>query len=250
MKVLVVGYGFAGKLHASAWKRIGYDVIYYNSPFYPPFEEVIEREKPDIVDFCDTPKSRIEYLVKYYNFLQDKTIYLEKPPCKPQDLEVYRYLCKSMDITPIHNYLYMVNEKPKEVVILRNGPHKSWYIDPDLSGGGIMLDHGYHWLYVADHYGVDLKELRGWVDGYPDEVCVVFGDEFKFFATWKSPIRLTVINGFITEFRTEKRMVESLVKIFKLSDNEKAELRLQSLRVMEFIKEVYENVGFCVRSEA
>lgn len=255
MRILIVGKGFASKLHEEAWRRLGYDRIYfYDITFGITFKDALQSVNPDVIDFCDTPKSRISYLVEYQHDLSGKIIFVEKPPCRPMDYDVYVYLCKYLDIIPIHNYIYLVNEKPKEVVILRNGPHKGWYIDPNLSGGGILLDHGYHWLYVADHYGINLEKLVAWVDGFPDRECVVVGENFKFYATWKSPIRLTVLNGKITEFRTNEKLVNSFTEIFKLVEIEdkskKRELRVQSFRVMEFIRKVYENVKFCVRSEA
>jgi len=253
LNILIVGKGFAGKLHEEAWKKLGYCKVYfYDITFGVSFKDALESIKPDIIDFCDTPKSRIDYLINHYNEFEDKVVFVEKPPCRPVDLEKYKNLCKHLDIIPVHNYIYLVNECPREVVILRNGPHKGWYIDPELAGGGILLDHGYHWLYVADFYGIDLNKLKGWVDGFPDRECVIVGDDFKLYATWKSPIRLTVVNGKITEFRTKEKLINSFMEIFKLieDENRKRELRDQSLRVMEFIKEVYEDVRFCARSEA
>ena len=250
MKVLIVGAGFSGKMHAEAWKKLGHDVTFYDITFSSSFNDAVKTVDPDIIDFCDTPKSRIDYLTDHYDLFEGRRIYVEKPPCRPQDLDLYRYLCKLLDITPIHNYLFMPDmPKPQSVVILRNGPHKGWYINPDLTGGGILLDHGYHWLYVADEMGIDLNSVKTWIDGIPDMSCVITSDNFKFYATWKSPVRLTVLNGKVREFRTKECMVDSLVELFKLDDNEKYRLREQSLRVMEFIRGVYKNVGFCIRSE-
>ena len=253
MKVLIVGAGFSGTNHAEAWKKLGHDVTMYDITFSSSFKDAIKTVDPDVVDFCDTPKSRIEYLTDYYDLLEGRKIYVEKPPCRPQDLELYRYVCKWLDITPVHNYLFMPQIKhlviPFDVAILRSGPHKGWYINPDLTGGGILLDHGYHWLYVADELGIDLNSVKAWVDGIPDMTCVLTSDNFKLYATWKSPVRLTVVDGKVREFRTDNCMVESLIELFRLDDKERYNLRLQSLRVMEFIKGVYKNVGFCVRSE-
>ena len=97
--------------------------------------------------------------------------------------------------------------------------------------------------------GIDLNGVKVWVDGIPDMTCVLTSDNFKLYATWKSPVRLTVVNGKVREFRTDNCMVESLIELFRLGDKESYNLRLQSLRVMGFIREVYKNVGFCVRSE-
>lgn len=253
MNILIVGKGFAGKLHEEAWRKLGYEKVYfYDITFGIPFKDALKTINPDIIDFCDTPKSRISYLIDCQYEFEDKVIFLEKPPCRPKDFDVYVYLCKYLDVVPIHNYIYLIHEPPREIVILRNGPHREWYIDPDLTGGGILLDHGYHWLYVADYYDINLEKLTGWVDGFPDRECAIVGDNFKFYATWKSPIRLTVLNGKITEFRTKEKLVNSFMQIFKLIEdkNKKRELRTQSFRVMEFIREVYRDVEFCIRSEA
>lgn len=251
MKVLIVGYGFAGKLHEKAWKEIGADIKIHDIKMDTKFEF----EDVDVIDFCDTPKSRVEYLIKLKDAGFRGKIFVEKPPCRPVDYKEYCKLCSKLDITPMHNYLYFVDKhikhhanKELKVIILRNNPHKSWYTNTELSGGGILLDHAYHWLYIADSLG--FKGFKGWVDGYPDYQCTVTGvkrgAKFKLFATWKSPIRLTIVNGMEFEFRTNENMIKSILSVLR-GDYNSDDLRLQSLRVMKFIKGVYENVVEWIR---
>lgn len=252
VNVLVVGAGFAGELHGQAWSELGYRVYYYDiKKDKVDFGSYVRVIDPEIVDFCDTPKSRIEYLENYQELLEDRKIYLEKPVCRPQDFEKYLRLVDKFRIVPVHNYIFMDYgyKLPLEVAILRNGAHKGWYTDVDLVGGGILMDHGYHWLYVANSLGVEMSELKAWVDGIPDLTTAVWGDRFKLFATWRSPIRATVINGRLVEPRGTKTMVESLKRMFELDEDEEHELLIQSIEIMKFITEVYENVGFMVRKE-
>jgi len=253
MKVLIVGNGFAGNLHAAAWRELGHEVEFYDiiplKSNYPTFGNALLNGSPDVLDFCDTPKSRIETLSEFAKpytreKLEDKIIYVEKPVCRPGDIDKYIELSKELNITPIHNYLFMpfVNslESNLTVSILRNGVHKGWYSNAEKSGGGILLDHGYHWLYIANLLGTDLDSINGWVDGIPDMTCALSGNGFKFYATWRSPIRLTVVDGVIREPRERRIMIDSFKALF---DGQAQELGVnllsQSIEIMEMINRVY-----------
>jgi len=248
MKVLIIGNGFAGNLHAIAWRELGHEVKFYDidpsRTNYPSFNKALLSHNPDVLDFCDTPKSRIETLYMFTLELEDKKIYVEKPVCRPGDIDKYIELSKELNITPIHNYLFMpfVNslESNLTVSILRNGVHKGWYSNAEKSGGGILLDHGYHWLYIANLLGTDLDSINGWVDGIPDMTCALSGNGFKFYATWRSPIRLTVVDGVIREPRERRIMIDSFKALF---DGQAQELGVnllsQSIEIMEMINRVY-----------
>jgi len=106
-------------LHAKTWKELGHHVeIWDVLKNTTPLIDVLKTYEPDVVDFCDTPKSRIEYLTKYYEHFEDKEIYLEKPPCRLQDVDTYEELCSKLNITPIHNYLFM--DLPKHVMKIQS----------------------------------------------------------------------------------------------------------------------------------
>ena len=262
--VVVVGGGFAGKLHAAAWRKMDYSVVIIDTDhrrcsdcdcgddescqgINDCLSSLIDFSH--IVDFCDSPKSRIQYAGRFKEKLKGKTVYFEKPVCRPYDVQRYIDLTKELDIVPIHNYLYMLppglmKDTRLEVSILRKGPHKGWYIDLDLTGSGIIGDHGYHWLYVADEMGADISQMKGWVDGVPDMTCRVESLDgiFKMYATWRSPMRMTTINGRADEFRTSERMAESFRMLFESTLGfPKLRKRLvnQSIRVMKCIEKVY-----------
>lgn len=237
MKVLIVGMGFAGNLHRLAWRKLGHKVFWYDIIDDGKLEDKISSINPDVIDFCDTPKSRMEYLLKLKDEIGSAKVYVEKPPCRPCDLKLW----EKCDATPVHNYLFMPFLKRinyLEVIILRQGPHKKWYSDADLAGGGILLDHGYHWLYVADSIGVKMAEVSGFVDGYPDFTCSLITKKFNFYATWRSLFRVTIVNGVKLELRNEKVMVKSFMDFFKNAEN--LDLKQQSIRVMKAITAIYD----------
>jgi hypothetical protein len=262
--VVVVGGGFAGKLHAAAWRKLNYSVSIIDidpdvcddcscgdDSSCKGINDCLSSliDFVHIVDFCDAPKSRLQYAERFKDKLKGKIVYFEKPVCRPCDVQRYIDLTKELDIVPIHNYLFMLppwltKEKQLEVSILRKGPHKGWYIDLDLTGSGIIGDHGYHWLYVADEMGADISQMKGWVDGVPDMTCRVesLDEKFKMYATWRSPMRMTTLNGKPDEFRTSGRMADSFMKLFDSTlkyESERRRLVDQSIRVMKCIEKVY-----------
>ena len=245
MKVLIIGMGFAGNLHRLAWRKLGHEVYWYDIIDGSKLEDKISSIDPDILDFCDTPKSRMEYLSKLKDSTSGRKVYVEKPPCRPCDLKLW----ETCDATPMHNYLFMPFTKELhrlEVVILRKGPHREWYADVDLSGGGILLDHGYHWLYVADSIGVNIAKVQGFIDSYPDFTCGLKTESFNFYATWRSLFRVTVINGAKAELRSEKVMVQSFADFFKNAED--LDLKRQSIRVMKAISAVYKSEVMKIKS--
>jgi len=257
MRVLVVGAGFAGKHHAEAWRSLGHDVRFLD-PFvesdYSSMREALDDYNPDAVDFCDPPASRLNYLLKYQDELEGREIYVEKPPCMPrvEATSSYEYLAECLKITPIHNYLFIdeiPRELPLEIVILRNGPHQGWYMDPCLTGGGILLDHGYHWLYIAHSEGLKLSSVNVWLDAFPDRTCIISSDAFTLYATWNSPLRLTVINKKVCELRLKDKLVRSFAENFQLSGKERRRLRHQSIELMWFLSGVYSEYEFWRRDE-
>ena len=83
-KVLIVGNGYAGKLHAKAWKELGHHVEFLDDTACCSVLDVaMEVYNPDIVDFCNSPRFRIDMLYDHIHLFKDKDIYVEKPPCRP-----------------------------------------------------------------------------------------------------------------------------------------------------------------------
>jgi len=252
--VIVVGNGYAGHLHAKAWRELGNSVTILDDAFSGHYvQQLIEHHDPDVIDFCNSPRYRIDRLHEYIHVFKHKEIFIEKPPCRPQDLFKYKEICDELNVTPMHNYCYMDLPShvklPLDVAILRQGPHKSWYTNTDLTGGGIMLDHAYHWLYLADSMGAKLENCKIWIDNLPDYECSICSDDFKMYASWKSPLRMTAINGVLHELRTDDMMVNSMKRIFELEYDEKTHLKNQSLKIMSIIHDAYDKLSFSIRKE-
>ena len=203
MTVLIVGAGFAGRLHAEAWRRLGEEVAMYDPRLgIDRFEAKLE--KATIVDFCDTPASRLYYSLRYADVLREKRLVVyEKPPVPPQAVETWRDIVEYFgNVLPVHNYLYMpfvdriVRDWRVDIRIFREGPHKAWYPSP-LTGGGILVDHGYHWMYVArellrDQLGMECVLLP---PTPPDYHASCRSDRLSMLLTWAAPYTETWLNG-------------------------------------------------------
>jgi predicted dehydrogenase len=91
--------------------------------------------------------------------------------------------------------------------VLRNGPSvtvgDNWRLDPEQSGGGISIDHGWHAVYVLhDWIGVAPTRVRGHLEWLPVEQTALMQIDYphasaEIFLTWKSDERrnLAVIEG-------------------------------------------------------
>jgi len=228
LKVLIVGRGFAGTLHGEAWKRLNFEVRYYDivreRSDFDSFENALKVYDPDIVDFCDTPFSRVRYCNNYEELLRGRLIIFEKPPCRPQDVNTFERLARRLTLRVVHNYLYydeLVTTIKRDghlvVQIYRTKPHKDWYVDPLLTGCGIVCDHGYHWIYLAYYLlDVDPETLDIKLDGVPDYTCTITGRKVYIYATWKANVRKTIVNGMEWEpyQNCEERMVQSFARFF------------------------------------
>lgn len=247
-KVLIVGAGFAGSLHAEAWRSLGAEVRFHDPRLgMDDIEEGIEWA--DVVDFCDTPLSRTYYAVKYLRELSVKdAVFFEKPPVVVSGfgLEAWSRVVKLVNAVPVHNYVYMghvvrrvAGRGSLKVVILRSAPHKRWY-PTNLTGGGVLADHGYHWLYVAEEVaGIDLGSVTCCVDSRFDYVAWCSGGGFEGFFTWLSPVEATIVNG-----RSVKPpygyevQVRSLRELFR-DEGRWGEHADASLKVLDVIRDAY-----------
>jgi len=253
-KALIVGTGFSANIHKEAYEMLGYEVFMVEDRFsiYTAINEITSGEYK-AVSLCNSPKNRtkiIEHLLSCrYNYNFPDLLVIEKPPILPTNMALskfnslinkYEQLCK--DVVVVHNYLYQSwvedIDLPLEVAILRNGPHRGWYVDTSLTGGGILLDHGYHWFYIYTHYGGDLDSLNITIDNYPDFESTISGKDFKCFLTWKSPLRLTYVNGSIVEPRSKKEQIMSVYNLIKDVDSH-GEINAVACEVMERIIDVY-----------
>ena len=249
MKGLCVGNGFAGRRHVAALQELGHEVKCYDRDVtrtdFKTLLGALRLFNPDIVVFADTPKSRISYLECYQKMLVNKIIVVEKPPCRPCDLDRYKKLGKRLKLYPVHNYLFMPisvqdEGKPWDIVIERTEPHKGWYCDEEESGGGILLDHGYHYLYVLLHNGVDIRPKFMEVDRVPDMNCLLGNDEYAIRLSWTCDARRTEVNGSVFEPRSDW-MEKSIKQFLHAVISGSITTYNDSVKIMEVIRDVYEN---------
>jgi predicted dehydrogenase len=181
------------------------------------------RELPDEIDFVDicTPPSRhgeiiLGALSRGWNVLCEKPLVLDLA-----ELGQVRSLAgeSELAVVPIHNWKYApiirrATESLRagdigtlseiEIETLRiedcaaadpNNPN--WRRDPDLAGGGILMDHGWHAIYLARHWfredsaGIEV-ELHRSAAGIEDEARLTlrFGSGVaRIFLTWRADRR-------------------------------------------------------------
>ncbi|MBS1789635.1 MAG: Gfo/Idh/MocA family oxidoreductase [Acidobacteria bacterium] len=137
-------------------------------------DAMFQHHKLDFIDICSPPESHCHYIERglknHCHVLCEKPLILR--------LEQYRdlrLLAHSVQRTiyPCHNYKFApVLQKLSEAIrsgylgqlmsahfrIFRNGHAKGvaewnpdWRRDPQIAGGGILIDHGTHSLYLACH---------------------------------------------------------------------------------------------------
>ncbi|HMJ04856.1 MAG TPA: Gfo/Idh/MocA family oxidoreductase [Chthoniobacterales bacterium] len=140
----------------------------------------IDRSAIDFVDICTPPAQHAEPMQKAIE--QGWHVLCEKPfLLDPALLERMRALAadRSVAVLPVHNWKYApiiraataqlragaIGQLQRvEIATLRRQDAASadqtqpnWRRDPAISGGGILMDHGWHALYLAQH----------WFDGTP-----------------------------------------------------------------------------------
>ena len=129
----------------------------------------------DFVDICTPPslhtEPMLEALGRGWNVLCEKPLVLD-----PVDLEQVREAACAADraVVPVHNWKYAPIIQ-QATTALRSGAigelreirietlriedcaaidpnHPNWRRDPALAGGGILMDHGWHAIYLARHW--------------------------------------------------------------------------------------------------
>jgi predicted dehydrogenase len=154
--------------------------------WYPSFEEMVSSENLDFVDVC-TPPSTHSMIVRS---ALEKGLHVlcEKPlVIRAEDVQPLAALARTRDraLVTVHNWknappLAKITELVKQGAVgdvrrvewqtLRTRPAVTvesgggnWRIDPALAGGGILVDHGWHALYV----------VLGWLPERPRRVSTV-----------------------------------------------------------------------------
>lgn len=151
--------------------------------WYGSASELLEAQDLDFVDICTPPSSHAELvrmaLERSLHVLCEKPLVLS-----PEELRGLPALAASRDRTvcTVHNWLHApalsrITSLLREGAIgqarrarwetLRDRPavavgdRDNWRVDPALSGGGILVDHGWHAIYA----------LSAWMGGAPRQVA-------------------------------------------------------------------------------
>lgn len=133
--------------------------------------EELEGLDLDFIDICTPPSARYEPIS--FAVRRGLDVICEKPVATPADFTRIRELVMGSDIFfyPVHNWKHAPHYKKAKEMVEENGgvlslqmstlrtgfshgnPHwrPDWRVDPSVSGGGIIMDHGYHNIYLAMH---------------------------------------------------------------------------------------------------
>jgi predicted dehydrogenase len=174
----------------------------------------------DFVDICTPPALHGEpiraALKRGWNVLCEKPLLLD-----PGELEAVRALARESGraVVPVHNWKYAPIIR-RATDALRSGAigqlrelqietlriedcaavdpaHPNWRRDPAISGGGILMDHGWHAIYLARHwFGADPLAIEAAVhratNGVEDEAALTLKflkGSATIFLTWRADRR-------------------------------------------------------------
>jgi predicted dehydrogenase len=142
---------------------------------FATIEELAANAEIDFVDICTPPalhgQPMLEALAREWNVLCEKPLLLDLV-----ELEKIRSLSRQSGcaVVPVHNWKYAPIVR-RATEILRSGAigrlrqieietlriqdcavadpdHPNWRRDPAIAGGGILMDHGWHAIYLARHW--------------------------------------------------------------------------------------------------
>lgn len=156
---------------------------------YDSLEEALDREEPDLLDVAVPPAFKLGGVEAAASRGID--VLVEKPVCMPGEQDRLRVLGEEVRIVPVHNYLHAPHfRRLKELAgdasevsfeVKRTGYCRGsecwepeWRVDPEISGGGILMDHGYHAIYISNYLvgrmpeGVELLEMEMEMQGGVD----------------------------------------------------------------------------------
>jgi len=188
---------------------------------FATIEELAAGAEIDFVDICTPPALHGEpmfvALGRGWNVLCEKPLLLDL-----DELEKVRTLAgdSGRAIVPVHNWKYapIVRRATKalragaigalceiEIETLRiedcataDPANPNWRRDPAMAGGGVLMDHGWHAIYLARHWfeedpvGVDAKVHRATSNGIEDEATLTLyfpKGVAKIFLTWRAEVR-------------------------------------------------------------
>jgi predicted dehydrogenase len=188
---------------------------------FSTIEELAAGAEIDFVDICTPPalhgEPMLAALGKGWNVLCEKPLLLDLV-----ELEQARSLVKETGrvIVPVHNWKYAPIIR-RATELLRSGAigqlrgveietlriqdcavadpnHPNWRRDPAIAGGGVLMDHGWHAIYLARHwFGSEPSEVhaslnRSTQEGVEDEATLALAfpsGSAKIFLTWRADVR-------------------------------------------------------------
>ncbi len=190
----IVGFGnIALKGHLPAYRRLGVNIVaavdvcdnrlsLARRQGLFAFGDLAELKDLDLdfIDICTPPSIRIEPV--RFAVENSLDVICEKPIATPETTSEIKNLVSDSDIFffPVHNWKYSPHYgKVKEIVKENGGIEKlsmntlrtehssgnpdwnpDWRVIKNISGGGIIMDHGYHNIYLAMHlFGSDFTEV-------------------------------------------------------------------------------------------
>lgn len=153
--------------------------------FYTSIEELFDRETLDFVDIATSPASHIDYieaaisrnlhvlcekpLVLREDHLKGIFNYINSRPKTVYTVHNWRFapiflktsdLIQSGQIGEVEHVRYDVLRTSPSVAVTSGSGSMNWRLQPELSGGGILVDHGWHAFY----------NICGWVGKQPRRV--------------------------------------------------------------------------------
>ena len=196
MKAAIIGYGYMGEIRKRVVDSLPEleltaicdpvatpETTGIDCPFYDDYRETIDRSGPDIVFVC-TPNRYIPDIAVYA--LQQRChVFCEKPPGR--HLKDIQRIQNAERAHPGLKVMFGFNHRHHPAVIeaksivdaermgrimwmrgvygKSGGPgqdfEKSWRNDPEMSGGGILLDQGIHMLDLFNFFCGDFQEVQG-----------------------------------------------------------------------------------------
>ncbi|HDH28556.1 MAG TPA: Gfo/Idh/MocA family oxidoreductase [Euryarchaeota archaeon] len=189
----IIGFGNIAELgHLPALLELGVDVVAAvdiceerrkkaGNAGLEAFENLSSLDNLDLdfIDVCTPPSYR--YLPIEYAARRGLDVVCEKPVATPGEHSALKKLMHDSSIFfyPIHNWKHAPQYvKAKEIVMENGGAENltmntlrthygtgnpdwnpNWRVDRSISGGGIIMDHGYHNIYLAMHlFGSDFTK--------------------------------------------------------------------------------------------
>ncbi len=189
MRCIMVGFGRVAETdHLPVYLKKGIEVVAIvdvsterfsvaktllpNCRFYNDLDTALNNEN---VDFCDIAAPPYAHASMVDACIRHKTpVICEKPfltnrdqllkvldtikeyqsfvfPCHtwlfaPQIIEAFRLINANQFLTPVKLHSEILRTAPAKGTLSSNS---DWRINPQIAGGGILMDHGYHLLYLA-----------------------------------------------------------------------------------------------------